>query len=630
VSRALERDLRSPAAHEAAALLVGALALRESAGWLHDVRPSLSRMAAHLAVARALRRPASDGTLDGALARIILTALVGRQRDAKDMVDRVEPKATSDADRAWVRALRLRITGDWRPRPPAGSPLLVQLEYARALRERVGMDAFLDYEDGVGSDEVVDWARIAFFNGLSIEAGHRFTPQQIAAEWRETAFVWIAMNGPQRPPEPAELVRGLDARPEASPVHRSGAWVKVRVLDWGMWAAHQQRHLAHAFIARAHFARQLADDELYDEVRDQVAEQYMVLRLFPIVLRWMAEDSEDYELAMAGARSLVRESPEDVPQRAWTMLLDTPRYRSRATPFPLDQSWFTPAVPAGTAFELSVRSLRSGAGAPRPPTREQAAQWARERPYDHWTQWANQWYGVDGKPSLANVGAAFGPLVEYDASAITTLLDHLNMTIDRAILLSRSLCSFVQGQCDRLAGFLLLADRQAEAAKVYDEWADRSRDRVGVSNSVTWLFRYHLSHGGAARAEALARMAEDVGSRRGMELLAEWHERRGEYAETEKLLNEVVERYDNSEPLGGFLMRRALATKDDALQTKAAEMLRDAFPEGPQRVVPHALPATATDGVRFASFGPQPQALGFEQNDIIVGVDGWRVHHSSQ
>jgi hypothetical protein len=627
VSMALESDMRRPAAHEAAALLVGAFALRESAGWLYDVRPSLSRMAAHLAVARALRRPAADETLDGTLARV-LTALAGLQRDAKVMVDAIEPKAASDADRSWVRALRLRITGDWRSKLPPGSPLVVQLEYARAIRERVGMAAFLDYVDGVGPDDGVDWARIAFFDGLSIEAGHRFTPQQIAAEWRETAFVWIAMNGRQRPPDPAELVLGLDARPAASPVYRSGAWVKVRVLDWGMWAAHQQRHLAHAFIARAHFARQLGDDDLYDEILEAVADQYMVLRLFPIVLRWMAEDSEEYELALAGARSLVRETPEDVPQRAWTMLLDTPRYMSRAGAFPLDHAWFTPAVPEGTAFELSARSLRSGA--PRPPTREQAARWAREMPYDHWTQWSNQWYAVDGKPSLGNLVAAFGPLLEYDESPIVKLLDHLNMTIDQAIRLSGSLCSFVRENCDRLAGFLLLADRKAEAAQVYDEWADKARDRVGVANGVTWLFRYHVSHGGAARAEALARMAEDVGSRRGTELLAEWHERRGEYAETETLLKGIVDRYDNSEPLGGFLMRRALATRDEQLQTSAAEMLRDAFPHGPQRVVPHALPATASDGVRFASFGPQTQSLGFEQGDIIVAVDGWRVHHMSQ
>jgi hypothetical protein len=628
VSLALERNLRAPAAHEAAALLVGAFALREAPGWLHDVRPSLSRMAAHLAVARALRRPSTDETLDGTLARAILTALVGKQRDAMSVVDAVEAKAASDGDRAWVRALRLRNTGDWRTKPPAGAPLLVRFEYARAVRERLGMDAYMDYVEGAAPADQVEWARLAFFDGLSIEAGRLFTEKQIAAEWGETALLWIRMNGGQRAPEPKELVQAIDARPAASPVARSGQWVKVRVLDWGMWASHQQRHLAHAVIARAYFARQLGNDDMYDELLEDVETQYVELRLFPIVLRWMAESEEEYQLALQLTRPLVRDSPELVNQRVWTMFLEKPRYVSRAAAFPLDQAWFTPAVPAGTAFELSVRSLRPGC--PRPPTREQAAQWAREMPYDHWTQWGHQWLGVDGKPSAVAVRAAFGPLLEYDDAAIKKLLDYLQLTMADAIELSKTLCALVPGQCDRHAELLLLANKPAEAAKAYEEWADRSRDRVSVANGLTWLFRYHLSHGAPARAEALARMAGDVASRRGLELRAEWHERQGRYADAEKLMQQIEERYDNSTPLGEFLMRRALATKDQQLQAKAAELLRDAYPQGPQPLVSHALPATAGDGVRFASYGPRAEALGFEPGDIIVGVDGWRVHDTAQ
>ena len=628
VSLVLEADLRKPAAHEAAALLVGALALREASGWFEDIRPALSRMAAHLAVARALRRPSTDETLDGTVARAILAALVGRQRDAMAIVDAIETRAGSDVDRAWVRALRLRITGDWRAKPPAGSPLLVQLEQARALRDRLGIDAFMAYVQGLDGHSGPDWARISFSDGFSIEAGQQFVPAQLRDEIVETAALWMGMEDRRQPPDEKELLRALDARPAASPVERSGNWVKVRVLDWGMWAAYQQRHVAHALIASSYLADVLDDHELSGKVTQLAQEQFGTLRLWPIVLRWMAQSPEDYAAALQGARVLARDTPELLTQGVWTLLLEKPDYVSRAAQFPLDRAWFTPAVPAGTAFDLPSRALRPGC--PRPPTREQAAIWAREMPYDHWTVWGDQWLGVDGKPALANLRRAFGPLLEYDAEAVSKILDFMSLSMAEAIDSARALCGLVPGKCDRLAELLLVADRAPEAAQAYEHWVAEARDRVRVAEGVTWLLRYHLAQGNTARADALGRMAEEIASWDSLELAAEWHERRGRTQDADRILEQILDRYDDSTPLGTFLMRRGLAAKDRALQAKAAELMRDEYPEGPEPLVMHALPAKADDGIRFTMFGPRLQSLGFEPADIIVGVDGWRVHDSDQ
>ena len=48
ISAALKREMRNPRAHEAAALILGAFGLRESAGGLSDTRWVLNRMTAHL------------------------------------------------------------------------------------------------------------------------------------------------------------------------------------------------------------------------------------------------------------------------------------------------------------------------------------------------------------------------------------------------------------------------------------------------------------------------------------------------------------------------------------------------------------------------------------------------------
>jgi hypothetical protein len=368
------------------------------------------------------------------------------------------------------------------------------------------------------------------------------------------------------------------------------------------------------------------DADLRRDVFDKV--EATGLRLSPIALRRMAQTPEQYKRALALARPLAGEAPQFITQRGWTLLLEKPDFADRAAPFPLDQAWFTPAVPVGTAFELSDRALRPGC--PRPPTRQQAAEWARQMPYDHWTQWGDQWLGVDGSPTTAAVRKAFGPLLEYDADAVKKLLDYMKLPPQEWLDVARSLCELVPGTCDQLAEKLLLAGYTAEAAQVYDKWADTGRDKVDVSNGLTWLFRYHLANGRTSRAEALARLAENAGSWRGLLLAAEWHERQGRADEAERILHRIEERYEDSTPLGTFLMRKALASKNQALQAKAAELMRDEYPLGPQRLVEHALPAAAGDGIYFKFYGTRLQSFGFEPGDIIVGVDGWRVHDYDQ
>jgi hypothetical protein len=173
VSSAFQRTMWQPSWHESAALLVGGLALRESVGLFNDVRPALSRMAAHLSIARALRG-SGELSMDGRCALAILTALAGLERQAVQIVTEIDARAASPADRAWVRALRVRITGDWRSSQNAGT-LLERLEVARAIRGRLGVDRFLDYLETFEPEQIADWHRIAFQNDFTVEAGRRFT-----------------------------------------------------------------------------------------------------------------------------------------------------------------------------------------------------------------------------------------------------------------------------------------------------------------------------------------------------------------------------------------------------------------------------------------------------------------------
>jgi hypothetical protein len=624
VSATLEQHPRSAAAHESAALLVGAFALRESVGLFADVRPALTQMAAHLAIAEALR-PSAEETLDGTCARGVLAALAGLQRHALAIASDIDRKAVSESDHAWARALTLRVTGDWRNRSRvSGETPLEQLEYARALRSRRGDDAFLDYLDTLSDAEgAADSQRIAFNGYFNVEASQRFADQGIDRELGEAHLVWSRYH----PGDITEegLIARLNDRPSATPVRHIDGRRVVRVLDWGMWAAFEQRHLCHAMTALAYNLWNRADEDAQNKLASRLSPVFGDLTLYPVVLRWIARTPDDYDRALARARILVTASPEVVPAAAWNFLLKQPAYVDRPRAFPSEAAWFEPAVPTGTAFDLGARSLR--AGCPRPPSLAQAAVWAQEMPYDHWTQWAHAYFAAGkGVPSLPMVRRAFGQLLEYDEGALMKVIEYTQMSRDERIVLTRSLCTVSTSRCPLLTELLLLENQELEAVKVYEKWFANARDRVNVANEMLWLVRYYVDHGNTSRAETIARDAAGTGSARGMEVFAEFLDRSKRYEEAERFYRKINDTYTNhATPFGAYLMRRGLATDDSALQQKAADLLHESFPGGLQRVVAHALPAEPANGVSFATFGKRAAAAGLEPGDVIVAVDGWRV-----
>jgi hypothetical protein len=248
VSSALQRNIWHAGWQESAALLVGGLALRESVGLFSDLRPALSRMAAHLAIALALRGT-TEPSMDGRCALTILTALAGLERQAMQMVNELEARASSPADRAWVRALRVRITGDWRS-TQIGDTLLERLELARATRGRLGVDRFLDYLDTFAPEQIADWHRIAFQNDFTVEAGRRLTANNVEVDLREASVAWTRLHGGQSIGG-QDIVAALNDRPLPSPLTRSTQGAFVQVLDWGTWAAFEQRQLSMSLVSRS-------------------------------------------------------------------------------------------------------------------------------------------------------------------------------------------------------------------------------------------------------------------------------------------------------------------------------------------------------------------------------------------
>jgi tetratricopeptide (TPR) repeat protein len=222
---------------------------------------------------------------------------------------------------------------------------------------------------------------------------------------------------------------------------------------------------------------------------------------------------------------------------------------------------------------------------------------AQLQPYDHWTQWAVAYLMLDqGKPTYAAATKALGPLMEYDTGALLKVLTYIDATSSQRVAIGRRLCEISANQCGTLGALLLREGEETEAAGAYEQWVARTRDRVALSNGLTWLVRYYLAHRKRDRAEELALMAASTGSSRGLQTLANFLERAGRSVEAEPLYERVADRYDETAPLGVFRLRRALEAHDKKLESEAWELLRPAFPTGPEPLQMHALDVTPVDG----------------------------------
>lgn len=346
VSAALTADPRDPTRHEAAAFLLGALALREVSGTFYDPRLILSRAAAHLAIARALRATHSGPpSRAGQLAEVILQLLAGRVGPASRRIDLITGGTPSPSTMAWIRALRRRATLDWRSKPDDAASLVERLEYVHTLSRMLTDSAAAEYLQGGKPEPVPDWGwRILDFPP-SVENGHRFVEMTFAQTYREAVEVMRADAA-----SPGTFAHALSVEPHASSVDRSAG--RLRVIDRGTWGAHYQRHLAHVanvgsvFYRDGYGSKETATE--FEAIVDRLAGN---VTLWPLVLRLRARTAAEYSVAATRAVAFVRAHPEKVSYLAWSALQHRAPPQAPSVGVPPAANWFRTLFPTGTAFE---------------------------------------------------------------------------------------------------------------------------------------------------------------------------------------------------------------------------------------------------------------------------------------
>jgi tetratricopeptide (TPR) repeat protein len=655
VSSRLATDMLSAAAHEEAAFVLGAFALRENAGTFADTRPALCRMSAHLALARALRAPAPPG-LDGEYARLIQTTLLGRQSEAVDEIARLRRGRPTPGQRAWLVALAMRNTGDYRlAANPARASALERIEYVRALKRSQGGLKALEFLSSQRAKPSTDWARIALCGrytpggpGFTVEEGNVFAPTAIALEMKEWASVSKLLGG--EVPQPADMAASLNLAAGRCLWHPEGAGVGPRVIDRGLWTAFAQRHVLSALReTELHLEKAMGLREEAATFREDMTKEFAALSLFPpLQEQWQgrrpvpkpggAAPALDRERGRClKALDLVRRRPEVVSAISWQGL-DTQCFRARMENALVDPKlWFTTGLPMGTLYDVEHRSYLPALGF----SPNEIESLAKLAPYDQTLMyWRVSRHPLESKITQAEFDALYGPVAAYDAKAQRFQATRVEKGDASFLVEAKRVCQANADQCLGVAREMVERGAVNEAVQAYERAVEGARDRVAVSNASDWLVQHYFEEGRTERALEVARLAASVQSAGGLDTLGRLAERMGRYEEAEGAYVALARRYpDQGWRLSAFYVRYERRVGDGRFRAQAGAAEKELFPAGMKRVSIAELRALADrNGPGMSSMGvgimdvpsKDLQALGLRFQDVVLALDGYRVINQAQ
>ena len=617
-STALAANMRDARAHEAAALTLAAFALREAAKDFSDIRWSLNRMTAHLAMARAIRRDERPG-IDGAIAEAALLTLTNHQLRAEAEIEQLKTSGDPSVD-AWARALRLRLTQDWTAVAPSPQwSLLEKQEYFRARRATTARRTADGDLDRLGLPLGAEPLRIMQAYSVGVEDKGIATDNVLAAEWQETQTVFARLH--DRPLR-TELAADLNAR-----AGRCVEGGKVQVLPWGAWAGFFQRHLAMQIVHLDRYYRNsLGIDSAADAVSRELRDEFRKLTLFPVATAYWTKGPRGGEADLTfinEAIDVASSTPELVTSRPWYFLEGGANYEAVRRGMPPGATWFVPLAPRAP-YDAGWRVQYFS----RPPTPADMQALMREAPHDVPLAifYARVQYG--DRPPPGELRRLFGKALEYDMRAVDFVRSRPTDDAER-LAMAESACRISDSECGGLAAELVLAGREDEAAVQYEKvFADPDLDVVMMSNQSGWLVDYYYRHKKTALAVALAQRSEDTGSFRGLMTAAYLSERLGQLQSAEAMYRRGADRYQNQSPLLGFYYRQRAHGRTDFTVAWNA-LLPMVFPEG-LRPVPAVQSTTPAHGVVVTKDNDRVRKAGLQAGDIIVGLEGWRVENLPQ
>jgi tetratricopeptide (TPR) repeat protein len=627
LSESLEKDFTNPELHEQAALLLGAFLLRDHSGNFFEIRSPLSRLTAHLAMARWLNRADSYG-VNGRLAEATLLTLVNDQVPALEQLRSVDTNNTAVAGMA--RALRARNTGDYRPL--AGMTARSRVESAAwfaASADYVSTPSAwvqLDEEQR----QTIDFVRIANEAGHSVEIGHELLQFSIPLELQEIQSVYGLSH--HKKLSAGGLVKALNELPEHCFSDTPDRTIHVRVIGWGQWAMFFQRHLCHAIQQNFYFMQYqwgVPDDAREFAVKCE--QTFGGLRLYPFVRRFNCTEVEAYHRSVDDGFKVTVVTPHLVPAECWNYLCYKPSFAPLYCPNPNPHinEWHSHNPPPGTVYDLYPR-LNHPSLVDRPDAVarfEQLHEWA---PCD--CRIAN--YILNKKyasrPTYDQAMSLYHTLLPYSVFALQTVANTVYDQPEQYEKFMFQAAELAPAYYYDLGNYALDHNQEDKAAEYTDKACDNDPDSIRVSYHAQWRIGYYLRKGQTDKAREIADFAGEVYSAVGLTAKAAFFEQTSNYDGAFEWYAKIEERYKEPGPLLAFCARYKAQTGDSRFDSELQQRLKTLFPGGVEQVSLNNFQAAPTDGAVFQGQNDVMRSFGLKHGDVIVAVGGIRTHTFAQ
>ncbi|HSI15037.1 MAG TPA: PDZ domain-containing protein [Chthoniobacter sp.] len=614
LSAALTKAPLDASLHEQAALVTATFALHEAAGDFSDTRRELCRTAAHLAIARALQPQAAGAVRP--LADAALQTLAGRENTALEALAGISTDAP--AARTWVRALRLYNTSDWR----AETDSAVVLEAQQAFRARVrcvGTQSAIRWISKLKPAPIHDWRRLVNESGdVGVEVGHGFAKDAIEMEISSLHTDWKEFFGTGL--DDNQVVKAL-----AEPAGRSTAKGAVSVLGWDLWSAQHQRHLCQAIRACNEFMRDRWGVPEFRDVQKFVKLNFSTLQLFPLLERELSEDPKDCKAISERINALIKDHPELVTAAPWEDCLRPCGKNMPRLGVGNPDAWFTPLLPFGTTYHFEQRSSGFVLPSGKDPWWTKLVEMA---PYDYRVTFGQVWKTYGDHPPADVAEAAYKNIVGYQIGAMRKVADAQKSNPAKYAEATQRVCELDPDEYFKLGNWYVAHQQPEQAADAFQKGVELGDDRVHASNNCEWLVTYLEDHGKPDQALAVAKMAADVYSFRGLEVMASLMERRGKLKEAEDHFEKISERYEDEAPLTAFYVRQRGA--DPEYEKRVAASEKRIFPDGMQKAALADFQQPPKVGTILNGNNQYVSAAKLKAGDVVVALDGYRTDDMMQ
>ena len=627
LSGALEEEFTNPVLHEQAALLLGAFLLREHSGNFFEIRSPLSRLTAHLAMARFLGGAGSYG-INGQLAEAMLLTLVGNETLALKQLKSLDTNSTVVA--GMVRALQARNTGDFRPLTDmAGRSRVESVAWFAAMADYVSAPiAWPKLDDD--EKQTIDFVRAAHGVNYSVEMGHQLLRMSIPLELQEIQSVYELSHREKFSRD--GLVQVLNELPERCFTTGSDGTVHVRIIGWGQWAMFLQRHLCHAVQQNYYFMKSkwgVPDDA--KEYADSCEREYAGLRLYPFVRRFSCTNAEPYRKSVDDCFKVIVAAPQLVPAGCWNWLNMRASFAPMHVPDsgPLVNEWHDHNPPPGTVYDLDARLYQQSL-ITRADTIEHFLKLHQLAPYD--CRPANFLINkrFNNHPTYDQAMALYDAVLPYSVTALQAVANSVSNQPDQYVKWMLQAAELNPACYYNLADYAWYHTNDDQAALYVDKACDANPDSVSVANHAEWRVRYYLKKGQTDKARAIADFAGEVYSSRGLAAKAVFMETTSNYDGALEWFAKIEERYDNSNPLIEFCQRYKKLTGDTRFDAELQKRIPKLFPKGMEKVSLGDFHDEPNDGVLIQGKSDLLRAAGLKPGNVIVAIDGVRVHTFEQ